>query len=291
MSTKASVFPAYAEWLSKYCDQHDDVFVRDSWRMIDYCFQLDQTLPNEYGWRFSSEESLKAQVEGVSNPATINQIYWTDQARNIEAYSMTTFWRGVELLKPAIRSLNIHEIITPAVLSRSLLELSCVFLVHANNLEKAISELEFLDGGVVVSHELEEMIVKMIWGTRYGDPQPHLTQKNVLGFIQKISKNSNASSVQDTYDYLCDIAHPSFIGNTRFWSHVDKLNEDGSESRIIARYSTGTSTNEILDKIIWSLGWSAAVLRNSFEITASGLRAMLAKTYTGEQDAAMKGQP
>ena len=251
--------------------------MRDSWKMIGYCFQLDQKIPDEYGWRYSTEESLKRQVEGVSDITTINRIYWTDQARNVEAYSMTTFWRGVELLKPAIRSLNCHEIVTPAVLSRSLLELSCVFLVHANYLEKSFSEIEFPSGVVVVSQELESRIVKMIWGTRYGDPEQHVKQTNVLGFIQKVSKNPKASDVQDVYDYLCDIAHPSFIGNTRFWSHVDNVNEDGSERRIIGRYSTGPSTTEILDKIIWSLGWSAAVLRNSFEITANGLKELLEK--------------
>ena len=278
MPTKIRGFPAYAEWLTDYCSKHEDVFVRDSWSSIDYCLQLDQKLPDEYGWTFSSEESFKRQVRAVLDPASINRIYWTDQARNVEAYATTTFWRGVELLKPAIRSLNIHEIITPAVLSRSLLELSCFFLIHANNLEKAFSELQFPNGAVVVSQELEEKIVKMIWGTRYGDPDPHVKQTNVLGYIQKASKNPKASNVQDVYDYLCDIAHPSFIGNTRFWSHIDRTNDDGSERRIIGRYSSGPSTTEILDKIIWSLGWSAAVLRNSFEITANGLKILLDKT-------------
>ncbi len=251
--------------------------------MIDYCFQLDQKLPDVYGWIFSSEESLKRQIEGASSPEAINHIYWTDQARNVEAYSITTFWRGIELIKPAVRSLNVHEIITPAVLSRSLLELSCVFLVHANNLEKAFAELEFPSGTFVISHELEEKIVKMIWGTRYGDPESHVKQTNVMGFIQKVSKNPKASDVQDVYDYLCDVAHPSFIGNTRFWSHIDKVNEDGSERRIIERYSAGHSSTEMLDKILWSLGWSATVLRNSFEITANGLIQLLEKTKISEQ--------
>ena len=89
-------------------------------------------MPARYGWRFSSEIALKQQITGIKDPAELNRIYWTDQARNIEAYATMTFWRGIELLKPAIRSLNIHEIVAPAVLARSLLELSCVFLIQAN---------------------------------------------------------------------------------------------------------------------------------------------------------------
>lgn len=173
--------------------------------------------------------ALKQQLDGIKNPAERNRIYWIDQARNIEAYSITTFWRGVELLKPAIRSLNTHEVVTSAVLARSLLELSCVFLIHSNNLTKNLSELAFPPDAIVVSSELEEMIVKMIWGTRYGDSEAHVKQSNILAFIQKVSKNPNAASVQDTYDFLCDIAHPSFIGNTRFWSHIQEINPDGSE--------------------------------------------------------------
>ena len=234
-------------------------------------------MPDTYGWRFSNKEVFKQQIAVIKDPAKLNRIYWTDQARNIEAYSTTTFWRGVELLRPAIRSLNIHEIVASAVLARSLLELSCVFVIYANELEKNLFELTFPPNAVVISHELEEMIVKMIWGTRYGNPEAHIKQSNVIGFIQKVSKNLGAATVQDTYDYLCDIAHPSFIGNTRFWSHIEKINPDGSESRVITRHSAGESTSEIVDKIIWTLGWSSAVLRSSFEIMASGLKRLLDK--------------
>ena len=81
--------------------------------MIAYCFELDVIMPDRYGWRFSSEESFSKQIDGVRDPQSLNKIYWTDMARNVEAYSTMTFWRGLELLKPAIRSLNIREIITP----------------------------------------------------------------------------------------------------------------------------------------------------------------------------------
>lgn len=283
MNTKTSAFPAYADWLSDYCKQHDDIGVRDSWSMIDYCLQLDQKIPNEYVWMFQSPEGFRGPLAQVSTAAEVNHIFWTDQVRNIEAYSLTTFWRGIELLKPAIRSLNIHEIITPAVLSRSLLELSCVFLIHANNIEKSFSEIKFPNGTVVGSPELEKMIAKMLCGTRYKIPEEHhLKQNNVLSFIKKASKNPKSGNPLDVYEYLCDIAHPSHIGNTRFWSHIDKVNDDGSERRIIGRYSNGPSTNEILDKIIWSLGWSAAVLRNSFEIMSGGLAQLLEKTKLSE---------
>jgi len=253
--------------------------------MIAYSFELDAIMPDRYGWRFSSEESFSKKIDGIRDPRSLNKIYWTDMALNVEAYSTMTFWRGLELLKPAIRSLNIREIITPAVLARSLMELSCTFLRNANILEKTFTEISFPKDTVVNSPELEKMVVRIIWGTRYGDPQPHLKQTNVLNSIQWVSKNPKGKDVLPTYEYLCDIAHPSFIGNTRFWSHIEEVLPDGSERRVISKYADRETTIAIVDKILWSLGWSAAVLRNGFEITKVGLAQLLTKLDDGEHAA------
>lgn len=282
MSADIETFPTFADWITDYCSQHPDLFIKESGRMIAYCFELDAKIPDRYGWRFSSLESMKKQAEGLRTPQALNRVYWTDLARNVEAYSITTYWRGLELLKPAIRSLNIREVITPAVLARSLMELSCAFILNAKILEKDFREISIPAGTIVVSEKLEEMVVKMIWGTRFGDPLPHLKQTNPKTHIEKVSKNPEAKDVLPTYEYLCDIVHPSFIGNTRFWSHVEAVLPDGSERRVISKTADGETTRAIVDKILWSLGWSAAVLRNGFEITSSGLAQLLNKIDDGK---------
>lgn len=270
-------FPGFAGWLSDHCELSDDPMVHDSWKMINYCFELDRKVPSECRWRYTDLESFQHQVSGDIEPLYLNRLYWTDQARIIEAYSVTSFWRGMEMLKPAIRSLNTKELITSAVLARSLLELSCVFLVHANNIQKAFSDLQVPDSAVVVSPEFEEAILKMMWGTRIGDPEPHLKQTNIMTFMTKLAKNPNGKEILPTYEFLCDIAHPCHMGNTRFWSHVESVDEFGVESRVISRNTSGPPTDEILNRILWTLGWSAAVLRNSFEITLSGLQVLSQK--------------
>lgn len=279
--TKNPSFPKYSEWFTKYCKLSNEPIVKDSEKMISYCLQLDQQLPSKYGWRFSSEESFLKQVDSCKNPHDLNQLYWLDQARNVEAYSMMTFWRGVELLKPAIRSLNLKEITPPGILARSLLEIACVYNTNANIIEKTFKSIELQQGKVVISKEIERMIVKMIWGTRIGDPKSEIKQTNVLTYIQKVSKNLNAHEVLSTYEYLCEIAHPNFIGNTRFWSHIEKVYADGSEQRVITKYVDKEPTHIILEKIIWSLGWSAAVLRNSFELFQSAISGFVTKLENG----------
>lgn len=278
MSDQIITFP---QWISDYCESHAEPVIRDSGKMITYCLELDQMLPKKYGWRFSDVESIKNQLDDLKSPKEINKTYWLDQSRNIEAYSIMTSWRGLELLKSVIRSLNVHEVITPAVLVRSLLELACVFIINSNTLDKIFREIDFSDKKIVISQELEEMIVKMIWGTRVGDPAPYLKQTNILTYIQKVSKNPNAKDVLHIYEYLCDVAHPSFIGNTRFWSHVEEVFPDGSQRRVIAKFADKECTREILDKILWGLGWSSVVLRNGFENTREAIQQILTKIENG----------
>ena len=275
--TKQISFPKYAEWISEYCNNSSHPFIRDSGKMIAYCFELDENLPKEYKWRYSDEDSIKRQIQCAKTTKEINKIFWLDQAHNVEAYSVMTFWRGVELLKSAIRSLNVHEVIPPAVLSRSLLELATVFLMNSNNLEKNFSEVTFPPNTVVVSQDIEKMIVKMIWGTRFNNPEDHLQQINIITPLKKLSENEHAKELWLNYEYLCDIAHPSFIGNTRYWSHVETVYKNGSEDRVISKFPEHENCNKILDKILWSLGWSAASIRSAFEINTHGLQQLIGK--------------
>lgn len=111
--------------------------------MVMHCLDLDEKVPNEYGWKFSSKESIEKQVSGVASCQEENSIFWEDQARNIEAYALMTYWRGVELIKSCISGINGREVIAPAICARSLLELSAVFLLNANTLHKTFGELPF----------------------------------------------------------------------------------------------------------------------------------------------------
>jgi hypothetical protein len=73
----------------------------------------------------------------------------------------------------------------------------------------------------------------MIWGTRLGDPEGYLKQTNIITVLQKLTKHPNAEELWSGYEYLCELAHPNLIGNARYWSHVERVNEDGSETRVL----------------------------------------------------------
>ncbi len=270
----------YNNWLRKYCKNHKDPFVRESEAMIRHCLDLDEKVPNEYGWKFSSKESLEKQISEVTSHQEVNSIFWKDQARNVEAYALMTYWRGVELIKSCLSGINEREMIAPAISARSLLELSTVFLQHANTLHKTFGELSFPENTIVTSSEVEALVLKMIWGTRYGEPEQYLTQTNIMTSLQRLSKNPKATELMPTYEFLCDIAHPSFIGNTSYWSHVDSVYPDGSEKRVMSRLSSRVFNTEITDKTIWAVAWSSVCVRNAFEIMNNANRVLLGKLKT-----------
>lgn len=270
-------FPRFSENISAFCEASDDSIISAAPQWVQGFLELDQTLPPKFGWRFSDVESFQNQMVNQLSPSEFNHGFWTDQARNVEAYSIMCMWRGAELLKPAIRSLNLGEVITSSVLARSLLELSATYLIHANTIETIFNDLAFPTNTVVISKEFEERVLKMIWGTRLGEPEPHLKQINVLTLIQKLTKNPNAADLLPHYEFLCEIAHPNVVGNNRYWSHIERVNDDGSEVRIFSRIADGEHTNEIRAKIIWSLAWSAGSLRNSFSMIHNALSNLRAK--------------
>lgn len=267
----------YSDWLRKYCRDHEDPFVRESESMVEHCLGLDKKIPDEYGWKFSSKETIEKQVSGVASCQEANSIFWKDQARNIEAYALMTYWRGVELVKSCLSGLNQREVIAPAISARSLLELSTVFLLNANTLHKTFGELSFPENAIVTSSEVEALVVKMIWGTRYGNPEPHLSQTNIMTSLKRLSKSPKAEELMPNYEFLCDIAHPSFIGNTSYWSHVESVSPDGSEKRIMSRLSSREFNTDITDKTIWALAWSSVCTRNAFEIISDANRTLLGK--------------
>lgn len=275
--TDTTDLPRFADWLSEYCEKNEHPFVRDSWKMVSCCFELDQHLPPRYGWRFSDEEAIKQQVASAKDAAEVNRVYWLDQARNIEAYAVMTLWRGVELLAPAVECLNARKVVPSAVLARSLLELATASIMNANDIGLMMTSLEFTGKNAVVSSEFEARVVKMIWGSRLGEQPTHLKQTNILTLLQRASKNPNAKELLPTYEYLCEVAHPNFVGNVRFWSHVESTGSDGSELRVLSRGADHDSALHIVDKIVWSLGWSAVCIRNAFEIIRTALSDLFSK--------------
>lgn len=267
----------YSDWLQKYCKDHSEFLVRDSENIVKTFFELDTQLPDEYRWKFSDLDSLTKQAHSARSPQDLNKIYWVDQACNIEAYSVMSWWRGNDLIKSCLRGLNDREVLVPAIAARSLLELATVFILHANNLDHNFKKILFTPNDIIISTEIENLVAKMIWGTRYQVKDKLLEQTNIMTPLKKLAKSPGAENLMSTYEFLCDIAHPSLIGNSSYWSHIESIDTDASEIRLISRLSDRDFNTEITDKTLWALAWSAHCINNAFLMMKDANAELLSK--------------
>jgi len=195
-------------------------------------------------------------------------------ARSIEAYDVVIVWRAAELVRVSLRLLNQREVLTPAILARSLLELGAAAILDSNTIGKSISSAltNAPDGTVVMSFELEELVIRMLYGTRMDGLPDHPEQKNAKTYIEKVSRNPNASELLPIYAYLCDLTHPNVLGYSRYWAGTQSKNEDGSETLRMDRYAESATTSQIRENALWALGWSSVCIRNAFQIGEDTVR-------------------
>ena len=199
---EASLFD---NWLRKLSDDSAHPFVRDCEFLVQYFLELYNQMPTEYGWRVYTVESFREAMQKLKEikktADDMNQLYWHDMAGNIEAYGVMMVWRAGEIINHVIKSLNSKDILTPAILSRSLLEIAAFTLKNSNiilktleNIDSSLSQKTTKDI-LVASKDLEELLLQMIWGTRLEEFSDHPRQKNVLTYIQWLSKNPNAKEL------------------------------------------------------------------------------------------------
>lgn len=203
----------------------------------------------------------------------VNHLYWHDMARNLEAYGLMTYWRGAELLRSVIKLLNEKQVLAPAVISRSLLELGACIIMYGNIIHENVKTILMPKIGIITSSELEELVVKLVWGSKVYPSAPKPIESRE--YRKFVSENPNASELPEIYSFLCDLAHPNALGNARFWESSVSENDDGSKTVIIERDAESVLTEEIREKTLWALGWSAICIRNGFEINQNTVQIIL----------------
>jgi hypothetical protein len=274
---KATDMPTLADKICEFCRSNTEPKIQQTPAMIQLCCDVGAQLPDQYRWRFTSDEVLVKMWGAARSASEANTIYWKDQLSSVEAYSVTFYWRGMELLKAAIRELNTGELVAATVLTRALLELACSYLVHADTFAKLCKELSFPAREPVVSKDWEKVATKMLWGTRIGEPPEHVKQTNVLSFIKRVNKTEAGAGISEIYDYLCDVAHPSFVGNARFWSKVESVKPDESEIRLLEQRSEGESAAFIKGKSLHAISLSALCMTRAFALIRESIKELLTK--------------
>lgn len=262
-------FPRLATWLLSSASSSPNTVVRSVNSFLDKAFSLERVLPDPYVWLFHEQDTLDEAVRNAKTPDTLNAVLWENVGRNCEAFQITSTLKGLEVLKATIRSLNLREFVSSAVLARGALEHAAFVTDKVTYILKNFRVLEFRADAVTMSPAFEEEVVRMTFGTRLedGEFKDLPRQTNCLNAINRLSKSLHPEhqELPKRYAFLCELVHPNVVGNARFWSHVEGTDDLGRKRLVMRRESESHLTHEITEYSLWAVSWSAGMLFQAFQ--------------------------
>ena len=241
-------------------------FARDCVVMLDTFFELESEVPKSYDWKFTSTESLAEKLSNIQGNDEWNKVYWRDFAENLQAFSVSSFYRQLGILRPAIRALNTGEFLAGAVLTRSALELSVWSISSTNIIRNTVNELAInsrpTDNRYMASG-LQTLLVKMLWGTRLDTDQSEMKQTNILTVLPKLAKHDSTEFLIPAYEYLSEVTHPNIVGNSEYWEYPESSKYLKDFTIRITSSPLNLKPNKLLEYTLGALGWSGVCQRNS----------------------------
>ncbi len=214
-----------------------------------------------------------AKVRELCSVHEINRLYWRDTASTIKAYTLSSTWRILDLLAQACALLNCDGVLGPAILARSLIELTTVFVQTGGAVREIVTSAATIwSDKVIASEDLEGLLGKALHGTRTVPEGDFYRQTNVVTHIQKLSRIAGFEDVPKYYERLCEVAHPNALGNARFWSDGGVPQSDGAVLWSGGPGVVNTAVNQIQDDTLWALAWSGANALAGFGILDEQVR-------------------
>ena len=211
---------------------------------------------------------FNAMAMSVKTSRELNTLYWRDTASTVKAYALSSAWRLIELIEQAVRLLHSDGVLGPAILSRSLVELTAGFILNGGSIREvvALAAQQWHEDKFVACEDLENLLNKALYGSRLvpdGDP---LRQTNIVTQLQKLSKFPGWEGVMEHYERLCEVAHPNFLGHARFWADGPQPQADGSLLWSGASGVVNEAVRTIQADTLWSVASAGANVCSGFKI-------------------------
>ena len=274
--------PAFADWLREFASGQGDPVVAHAETSLRLLHSLSMSIPPVVEWEvvsadaFIREQDSLLQVDKSLGSSELDlfetamSAYWRDQAGLALAYKSMVLLRAAELVFPAVPMLNARDLLGPAVLARAVFELAALYCHELHKLVDLFNTAASTPagkpfvmkdaGGNVI--DAEKVLVRAIWGWKAEGPardrQPEVLQQlNAVTALRNLAKIVPQIGV--VYDYLCQVAHPNFAGNARFWAGL-RDSGAGRSTILFGRHSEGPEASRIRHAAMWALGWSAATI-------------------------------
>jgi hypothetical protein len=273
-----------------------DPWVTNAARNTRYLNVLCTKIPKEYTWRFRTVEAFHAELMELAATSRdvleANRLYWRDQLGCCEAYGILSTWRTVDLARTCIWALARNDVVGGALMARSALENSAQLVDTCRSISATlVGETEelrtgkFLDPSVdfrkniVMSQDFEDLLLRTLFATRLPGSEEFYKATNIVTIISRISKSPSQETVLKTYEILCEVAHPNFLGKSIYLQRAVPGKRPGDEWRIIGQ-GAGPSSLPIVEATVSALSWSCGTNVSAFELLSETVKAVLTKLYS-----------
>lgn len=247
--------------LASVCD--DERLKTDFEKAHSVYHKFFKPITEPYTWVFDSDVSLGDKLRATKSIGDFNRVHWLDLYNSVSAAENMFYRRSHTILLSSFKSLTKSDFLSAAILARSLLEVCMWNVYHSALFEQTISSIkENPNKNVLASPELQDYILKLIWGTNEKNVVEELKQHKIYKIFQKVAKSakrhhSNPVDIEKLYDALCEYVHPNVEGNNLFVDFdINAQLKPASEVKLKISYeqSSDKSNNPIeviIEVIIW----------------------------------------
>ena len=162
------------------------------------------------------------QVRTPGDRGRIGDILWLDPHSHVSAWLVINAWRVRQLSDQAAVSFAAYELLTAGVLTRALVEAAAALSSDVERLAAAwsVCRTNVPSPELPVSLEftrLHRLVTEFLAGGKFKtqDFKPITDRRNVLTAVERLGKRGIANLAVE-YDWLCNLAHPSFAATFAF---------------------------------------------------------------------------
>ena len=244
-----------SEFIEDLSSKSTDSRVKDVSKLISRFYANFEELPEQLPWQYRTVEDFAKYFESKKGTKEQNMVFFKDMMESIYVYGYVSVLKTNELLNSAIEGLNAGNYVPAAVCARSMLEMACTMVYYANSFQNDLVDInDAYKRNIGMSEamlKLEKEVVTAFWGD--GNRDSELRQVGVAGVIGRISRQFDGDVPYKIYSLLCNIAHPSILGHTRFISNNDK--KDDSNILVFKKTKQNDNHDTALT-VLWAVSFS-----------------------------------
>lgn len=203
--------------------------------------EIIKSLPDNSLLPIATKNKLESRLKDAIDKEGIyeaNLIFWRDQISTFEAWKLIFLWRMSEQSQSALLLRDKSQIVSCASVCRSAFELAINALVISAKLSNVLHQLDTyrVKSSLSFSNTFPVDIELAIYGTRIAERVSNSIpeQKNIKTHLERLKKHPLGSGLEETYELLCDITHPNWLGNRPFY----RLGEAGTIVGVSKKYDS-----------------------------------------------------